>query len=315
MFEQQTILIVDDEWMDRSILTELLKNDYRLILAKNGEQAVHKAAKYLPDLILLDVVLPDISGYEVQRRLREQQRTRHLAVAFITSQDSADDEAYGISLGAYDYITKPFHLAVVKARIANILRLERQRALLEKLASLDGLTEVHNRRKFDEILIEEFHRCASWEAPLSMAMLDVDHFKAFNDCYGHGKGDDVLKLVARCMRVSVPLSSGYVARYGGEEFVMLMPGVSEQDSMGICRQTIQLVQDLNVPHEKSTAADVLTVSIGGVTVFPSLEESPSRILRQADFALYSAKKAGRNRILWYTECAESAEPPLVNQLN
>ncbi|WP_026182480.1 diguanylate cyclase [Leeia oryzae] len=303
MFEQQTILIVDDEWMDRSILTELLKDDYRLILAKDGEQALLKAAKYLPDLILLDVVLPDISGYEVQRRLREGPRTRHLAVAFITSQDSADDEAYGISLGAYDYITKPFHLAVVKARISNILRMERQRVLLEKMASLDGLTEVLNRRRFDEILLEECHRCATWEAPISLAMLDVDYFKSFNDCYGHGKGDEVLKLVARCMRVSVPISSGFVARYGGEEFVMILPGMHEENAIQLCSKVCQMVQDLNVPHAQSGVSDILTVSIGGVSAHPDRSMGASDLLHRADAALYAAKKSGRNQISWYGHTA------------
>ena len=195
--ETQKVLVADDDAINREVLGELLKPEYTVLLARNGAQTLERAARHLPDLILLDVMMPDMDGYAVLRSLRDDPRTAQISVIFISGLDRPEDEANGLKMGASDYIVKPFNQTVVMARVALHLQVVRQRRMLERLANIDGLTELANRRRFDEMYNLEWQRARRSSRPLSLALLDIDAFKQYNDRYGHPAGDRALRSVAR----------------------------------------------------------------------------------------------------------------------
>lgn len=211
-----TLLIADDEKHNRVLLTELLQDEYQIVLAKNGAQALKMARERNPDLILLDVLMPGMDGLEVMRELKSADSTRQIPVIIVSALDSVADEERGLQLGAVDYITKPFHPPIVRVRVHNHLQSVHQRRLLEQLAMIDSLTEIPNRRRFTEVYEREWRRCARSTSPLSMIVVDVDHFKIFNDTYGHAAGDVVLKRVATAIRSALKRPADFVARYGGD---------------------------------------------------------------------------------------------------
>jgi diguanylate cyclase (GGDEF)-like protein len=294
----QKVLVADDDAINRQVLGELLKPEYMVLLAKNGEQTLERAARHLPDLILLDVMMPDMDGYEVLRRLRLDPQTEHIAVIFISGLDRPEDEASGLNLGAADYIAKPFNATVVTARVALHLQVVRQRRMLERLAHIDGLTELANRRRFDELYAQEWKRARSERRPLSLALLDIDCFKQYNDRYGHPAGDRVLRSVARTAASFMRRPVDLAARYGGEELVLLMPDTAADAAQALVSGIRQAVEELVIAHDASVAASVLTVSVGGGTLDLEGGETAAELLDAVDGQLYRAKHAGRNRIEW-----------------
>ena len=236
------ILIVDDTPTNIQVLAENLIHDYRVKVANSGEAAFEIIARQgLPDLILLDVMMPSMDGYEVCRRLKNSHKTADIPVMFITAMSSNTDEEFGLNLGAMDYITKPFYLPVVKARIRNHIRLKQMTDLLESMVWIDGLIGISNRRRFDHVLEIEWKRAQRNRSPLALIMVDIDYFKAYNDHYGHGKGDECLKLIATRLLASVSRPGDLVSRYGGDEFAILMP---ETDTEGAYRIADQLCRDV-----------------------------------------------------------------------
>ncbi|MEW6677430.1 MAG: diguanylate cyclase [Pseudomonadota bacterium] len=293
-----TLLVVDDEKQNRTLLTELLRPDYQVILAKNGVQALSRAQEHLPDLILLDVMMPEMDGYEVIHALKENDLTRDIPVIFITALDSAEDEEKGLELGAVDYISKPFRPSIVRARIRNHLQSVHQRRLLEQLALLDGLTEIPNRRRFSQVLEFEWRRCMRNALPLSLIVVDVDHFKIYNDSHGHAAGDIVLREIAGTLRNGLKRASDFVARYGGEEFVILLPEIDAEGGMLLAEQVRRSVEALSIPHDESFISPWVTISMGGATCIPDSPEPGPDLFIQADEQLYAAKNQGRNRVAW-----------------
>ncbi|WP_288380534.1 diguanylate cyclase domain-containing protein [uncultured Massilia sp.] len=296
--EMQKVLVADDDAVNRDVLGQLLKPEYTVLLAKNGAQTLERAARHQPDLILLDVLMPDMDGYEVLRRLRADPATENIAVIFISGLDRPEDEATGLKMGAADYITKPFNQTVVMARVALHLQVVRQRRMLERLANVDGLTELANRRRFDEVYEMEYQRARRSGRPLSLAMLDIDAFKQYNDRYGHPAGDRALRSVARAAAKAMRRPGDLAARYGGEEIVLLLPETDAVDAGEVVAQLRASVAALGIAHEASHVAPVLTVSAGGATLDPGKPESPAALFEAADAALYRAKQAGRNRTSW-----------------
>ena len=296
--EMQKVLVADDDAINRMVLGELLKPEYTVILAKNGAQTLERAARHAPDLILLDVMMPDMDGYETLRRLRQDPQTAHIAVIFISGLDRPEDEAIGLRMGVADYIAKPFNATVVMARVALHLQVVRQRRMLERLAHVDGLTELANRRRFDEVYESEWLRASRSKRPLSLALLDIDGFKLYNDHYGHPAGDRALRAVARSASNGMRRPADLAARYGGEELVLLMPDTdaaqAQQVVCGICDEIAQLM----IEHAASTVAPMLTVSVGGATLVDHGAETASAMFEAADAHLYRAKQTGRNRIVW-----------------
>jgi diguanylate cyclase (GGDEF)-like protein len=296
--QSQKVLVADDDAINREVLGELLKPDYTVVLARNGVQTLERAARHLPDLILLDVMMPDMDGYEVLRRLRGDPQTAHIAIIFISGLDRPEDEANGLKMGASDYIVKPFNQTVVMARVALHLQVVRQRRMLERLANIDGLTELANRRRFDEIYEQEWQRAIQSGRPLSLALLDIDAFKQFNDRYGHPAGDRALRSVARTADAAMHRPGDLAARYGGEELLLLLPETDAQSAHAMAEALRAAIAGLAIPHEASSVAPVLTVSIGGATFDPAGNEQPFELFEAADAQLYRAKQAGRDQVWW-----------------
>ena len=294
----QKVLVADDDPINREVLGELLKPEYTVLLAKNGAQTLEKAARLVPDLILLDVVMPDMDGYEVLRRLRAEPQTAHISVIFISGLDRPEDEANGLNMGAADYIAKPFNATVVTARLALHLQVVRQRRMLERLAHIDGLTELADRRRFDQLFAAEWQAAQRHGRPLSLALLDIDCFKQYNDQYGHPAGDRVLRAVARTAASFMRRPVDLAARYGGEELVMLMPDTPAVHARGLLEGLAQAIEQLAIPHVASLVAPVLTVSVGGATLVQDGAESAAQLLDAVDEQLYRAKHGGRNRVEW-----------------
>lgn len=293
-----TLLIVDDEKQNRLLLTELFGSTYKIIQAKNGVQALEKARQHRPDLILLDVLMPEMDGMGVLRELKRDDATRLIPVIFITALDSATDEANGLNLGAVDYISKPFHPPTVRVRVRNQLQLVHQRRLLEQLASLDGLTGIPNRRQFDATLLKEWHRCQRNQQPLSLIVADVDFFKKYNDALGHAAGDRVLQEVAATLRQAARRPGDLVARYGGEEFVLLLPETDATSAQALAEGLQQLLHSKAFAHPNSSLGPWLTMSMGGSTTVPSTTALDPEFFALADAALYRAKHQGRNQVRW-----------------
>jgi PleD family two-component response regulator len=219
--KKQSVLIVDDMVSNIEILSGVLGSEYDVLFATSGKDALDIAHDQTPDLILLDVVMPDMDGYEVCAKLKADEKTRDIPVIFVTAMDQEEDESKGLNAGVIDYITKPVRSSIVKARVRNHLELKRYRDLLKELSTVDGLTGIPNRRRFDEVLESEWRRARRNQTPLSLLLMDIDFFKAYNDHYGHVAGDDCLRQLAKGLAEIVRRPADLVARYGGEEFVLL----------------------------------------------------------------------------------------------
>lgn len=305
--EQQSILIVDDEPNNLAILSNDLSSSCRVLVAKSGEQALKRAFENEVDLILLDVMMPGLDGYEVCRRLKEDEATRDIPVIFLTARGEVKDETFGLALGAVDYIKKPFSLPIVRARVKNHLKLKQTTDTLERLAAMDGLTGVSNRRRFEEFLDREWRRARRGRKYISAVMLDIDHFKLYNDHYGHVEGDRCLKDVARALDECVRRPGDLLARYGGEEFVAVMTETGPQGALCVTRNMLERVRARNIPHEASRTAPFVTVSIGCASLVPDESSGPpDTLVRKADEMLYQAKKSGRNQGFG---CTENEFPP------
>lgn len=292
--DKPRILIVDDERININLLNALLKPDYKIMVAANGEQAIKAAVTARPELILLDILMPGIDGYEVCRRLKAMTATQTIPIIFITAMGDVENETMGFALGAVDYISKPFNSAVVKARVGVHMKLKRNGDLLENLASMDALTEIPNRRAFNLIRSQEWARCLRDGTPLSIAMIDVDMFKQFNDNYGHGTGDDCLARIARALGDCVQRPGDFLARYGGEEFAAILANTETDGATRMAERLHEAVAALQIPHAFSRASSHVTISVGIATAVPADGVSPEMLTETADRMLYQAKESGRN---------------------
>ena len=297
MLKRAKVLIVDDDPLNRLVLEKTLQQDYDVFCVESGEKALTFLKTQTVDLLILDIVMPGIDGYEVLTKLKESATTSMLPVIFISANTSHDDEAKGLELGAMDYITKPFSAAIVRARVRNQLLIKQKNDLLEMLASIDGLTEIPNRRYLDENLAREWRRCRRDQTPLSVLLMDVDHFKRYNDCYGHRAGDDCLKQIAHALVGACERGSDFVARYGGEEFAAVLPNTSAKEAKSFANKLRNAVNDLNIPHKASLNADHVTISIGIATTENGQVYAEQTLLEEADLGLYQAKDAGRDQIV------------------
>ena len=291
------ILIVDDTPANIRVLAESLRNAYRIRVATSGKEALDLIAHLgPPDLMLLDVMMPEMDGYEVCRRIKADPATRNVPVIFVTARSDAADEEFGLKLGAADYIIKPFHLPIVTARVHNHIQLKKKTDLLESLAMLDGLTGIPNRRRFDQALEEEWLRARRDGTPIAAILIDIDHFKEYNDHSGHTAGDLCLMKVADALANAVNRPGDLVARYGGEEFVALLPDTNENGAREVAERFRNAIESLALPHPQSGVSNYVTVSVGFASALPHESSDAAALLALADRRLYQAKKQGRNRI-------------------
>ncbi len=301
-----TVLVVDDDRVNRTALAELLRNECRLVLAKDGPSALQRMKDEDVSLVLLDVSMPGMNGYEVLQQMKADERTSAVSVIFITGHTEEADEERGLLLGAADYVSKPFRPAIVRARILVHLKLAMQRRELERLSTQDGLTGLANRRHFDEAFERACRHAARREESLSVAMFDVDHFKQYNDFYGHGAGDEALRQVGRVLSRYAGRPYDVVARYGGEEFVLLVEEAGNFEPM--LEELRREIVALGIPHPRSSAARILTLSGGGLVAQMTAPADPAILLRHVDKLLYRAKREGRNRILTETISTATLSP-------
>jgi diguanylate cyclase (GGDEF)-like protein len=293
--QKHTVLIIDDSPINIEHLAQVLKNDYNIKVANKGEPGIEVAKSQQPDLILLDIIMPDMDGYAVCRRLKADDRTRNIPIIFITTKSNTEDETRGLTLGAVDYITKPFRTPIVKARIKTHIKLKHNSDLLEKLALIDALTNLPNRRRFEQILKREWGRSRRSQSPLSIVMLDIDHFKEFNDHYGHLAGDSCLNRVAQSLTLPLKRPADSIFRYGGEEFIAVLPETDHEIAMTLAEKMRGQVARLLIPHAYThTSHPYISISLGVATAIPSSRHSPNDLVETADQLLYNAKNAGRN---------------------
>jgi diguanylate cyclase (GGDEF)-like protein len=290
------ILVVDDAMENIQILHHALREEHEVLFALDGEQAVQIARDQQPDLILLDAVMPGMDGYAVVAALRGSPRLQGIPVIFVTALSQPEDETRALEAGAVDFISKPFNVAVVRARVRSQLTIKRQADAMRELSLTDGLTGVANRRNFNDTVEAEWRRCARAGLPLSLIMIDIDHFKLYNDHYGHQAGDTCLQQVSAAMKRCATRPQDLLARYGGEEFILLLPQEGQEGAEVIANRIMEEVGKLQIPHAASPTAPQVTLSMGLVTAQPPLEGTdPSPLIRAADNNLYRAKQGGRNR--------------------
>lgn len=296
--KKASVLIVDDMAANITLLSNLLKDDYDIKIAKSGAKAIEIASGYeKPDLILLDIVMPKMDGYEVCKTLKNSPSTSDIPIIFVTGNDSDVDEERGLNLGAVDYIKKPFNPSVTKIRVKTHIHLKLKSDMLEELSMCDALTHVPNRRNFDESFEKKYKESIRDRVSFALMMIDVDYFKRYNDNYGHGKGDDALIKVAHTLSTHLKRPFDMIARYGGEEFVVILKDIDKAGIKKVASTLLEAVQALKIPHEHSDASNFVSISIG-ISFNDAGEEKPKEsILKEADIALYEAKSEGRNRYI------------------
>ena len=294
-FKKPTILVVDDMTTTLLLLHDLLKDTYEVKIAKSGTKALEILESPNDiDLILLDIEMPDINGYDVCKRIKNNETIKNIPIIFITGRTSQEDEEHGLNLGAIDYITKPFNKAIVKLRIKNYLNLKIKNDMLEKLSMYDGLTNIRNRRFFDETFEKTFSEIKRDKKSLAVLMIDIDFFKLYNDNYGHGQGDETLRKVAKALEKTIKRASDFVARYGGEEFVILLKDINKDGVEAVANNLLNAVRELKITHEFSKIENYVTVSIGVSYYNSSSDITKLELLLKADETLYNVKNSGRN---------------------
>ncbi len=288
------ILVVDDDPSIIDLLQEFLRREYEVGVATNGEQAIAFCRDRLPDLVLLDVTMPGMDGYDVCRMLKSDPTTRNVPVIFVTAHGEVQSEIKGLEVGAVDFISKPVHRALVLARVRTHLLLRAQAEELRDMAMTDVLTGVANRRCVEAKLEAEWRRCHRNEAPIAVIMIDIDQFKLYNDAYGHRSGDECLQHIAPALKNGFRRPSDLVGRYGGEEFICVLPdtgldgAVERADALG------RAVEQLGIKHAHDAASPVVTISRGVCATIPDGETALAVLLEAADSMLFEAKRNGRN---------------------
>jgi diguanylate cyclase (GGDEF)-like protein len=292
--QSYTILCIDDESVNLKVLASIFKDHYNLVACKSAKQGFQLALQEKPDIILLDVLMPEENGFELMEKLKQHPKLAHIPVIFITGLQDVEDEEKGLMLGACDYIQKPFNYSIVRARVDTHLEIIRQRNLLEKFALFDSLTELPNRRKWLQDSAEAWLLAKRKKSAMVYGIIDVDHFKKYNDYYGHQKGDVVLRKIAHTLKRSLYDFNGAVFRCGGEEFYFYFPVVSNCNASTVLSACHNSITDLAIPHHAINKSCHVSVSIGAIQVIPDENTSIDQVMQQADERLYLVKKDSRN---------------------
>ncbi|MFD1880890.1 diguanylate cyclase [Paracoccus pacificus] len=306
MMGRPVILIVDDEISNIEMIGAVLEDSYEVRFARSGEEALLQARATPPDLVLLDIVMPGMDGYELCRRLKQDEVLADVPVIFTTGLFKPEDEVRGFEAGAIDYVTKPIQPLVLQSRVRNHVELKRMRDQLADLAMTDALTGLGNRRLLEKLLPSEARRLARDGDWLSYLMLDIDFFKQFNDIYGHPKGDDCLRAVADQIRAAMRRSNDVGLRYGGEEFACILPKTDPPSALHVAESMRRQVEELAIPHSRSKISPFVTVSIGVASGRCIHGLSEELWITTADAMLYECKRTGRNQTAGHI-----IEPPRV----
>ncbi len=327
MTERTKILAVDDRPENLLAIEALLDGpEVQVVRATSGQDALAKMLEHDFALVLLDVQMPEMDGFETAQLMRGHKNTRDVPIIFATAISKEQKHIFqGYDSGAVDYMFKPLDPDILRSKVGVFLQLYRQRrilehktreldakvceleevrrqlersnAMLERLSTIDGLTGIYNRRRFDEVLDLEWRRAIRIQSPLAMIIMDLDYFKNYNDRYGHLAGDACLRSVAETMNDALKRPSDMLARYGGEEFAAILPGTPADHAAQLAEQMRQEILGLAIDHACSLGEGCVTVSMGVASMIPTRGTEPAVLISAADTALYEAKQSGRNRVV------------------
>ncbi|TGE33768.1 diguanylate cyclase [Desulfosporosinus sp. Sb-LF] len=322
MNEEIKILIVDDNLGNLLVLEGILEElECNIIRAMSGNEALGLTLEHEFALVLLDVQMPEMDGFETAELMRGSERTKFIPIIFVTAI-SKDQRCIfkGYEVGAVDYLFKPIEAIVLKSKVKVFLELYKQKRMLktqaevleakvkellelketnfhlENLSTLDGLTGIPNRRSFDQFIEMSWKNSMREQQTLALVMADIDYFKAFNDNYGHLKGDDCLRLVAKTLVTSIKRPIDFVARYGGEEFIAVLPNTDKIGALLVAERMRRNIEHLAITHEHSMVASCVTISLGITDIIPQQADTILELIQTVDNALYQAKQLGRNRV-------------------
>ena len=302
------ILVAEDNTDLRNYLYSILAPSFRVIVCPDGAAAIEMHRRHAPEVVLTDLMMPGVGGEGVIKALRAAAGSVQTPIIVLTADIEPQTRASLLEQGAADFLAKPFDEKELFARIRVALRLRQQEQRLDALAHKDGLTDIANRRQFDRQLADAWHSALAAGQPLSLLICDIDYFKHFNDRYGHPAGDDCLKQVARVVEGALYRTVDLAARYGGEEFAVLLPVTEPDGATVVARRIVEGVQALGIAHDRSEVAKVVTVSVGGFTLWPEPDLPLERITKLADEQLYQAKRSGRNQVQMAVQGSGAAYP-------
>lgn len=305
-------LLIEDSLTSATLIAHQLRAiGIEPLVAREGEEGIELFKSHRPELVLLDVILPGMDGFEVAKRIRQlEQHGEWTPIIFLSARTGDDDLRRGIEVGGDDYLFKPLSSIVLAAKVRAMQRISQMRYSLvvltrrlddanrelQRLSSIDGLTGIANRRQYDATLIREWRRAQRRGAPIALVVCDVDYFKRYNDHFGHQGGDECLRRVAACLATQVKRPADLVARYGGEEFAAILPDTDAEGAMLVAEGMRIAVNEMALPHAPAAERPFVTISLGAAAAVPPREVStPAALLALADAALYEAKRNGRNR--------------------
>lgn len=312
-----TILIVDDMQVNLVILSEILKNEYHVKIAKSGQKAIEIIENGNIDLILLDIVMPELDGYEVCEILKNSDKTKDIPIIFVTANKEAEDEEKGFLVGAVDYITKPFKPKTILSRVKTHINLHLRQieletlshtlenknielkkyiSIIEEISITDGLTNVYNRRHFNGIFPKVINSAKRNDELVCFLLLDIDHFKPYNDHYGHQAGDNVLIKFANCLKLSLKRADDMCFRLGGEEFGVIFKSEYREKALEFADTLKTNIENLAIPHEYNSASKYVTASLGLICKYGREIKNIDAVYKEADDLLYEAKNSGRNKV-------------------
>lgn len=319
---RSNILIVDDKPNNLLILKGFLETiDCNIITARSGTEALDVMQSHEFALVLFDVLMPEMDGFELAERMRGSEQTKVIPIIFITANSIDQGSVFkGYEVGAVDYLLKPIEPVILRSKVRVFLDLYQQKKLLkiqgellelkitelmkmkevnnhlESISSLDGLTGIPNRRSFDQFIEMSWKNAIREQQPLSVIMADIDYFKAYNDNYGHLQGDDCLILVAKSLDSCLKRPNDMVARYGGEEFIALLPNTDKQGALLVAERMRKSIEKLAMRHDQSQVAHCVTISLGVAEIIPQPCDLIAHFIKFSDDALYMAKHQGRNKV-------------------
>lgn len=303
------LLVEDSATLRHAMRTYILDAGHEPLLARSGEEALQLLENTPVDMIIMDVEMPGLNGFETTRLIREWLAGHWIPIIFLTGLNEDENYREGIEAGGDDYLIKPVSFMIIKAKIRAMERIAEMRdqlnqlnAELEALSQLDSLTQIYNRRTFNELAHQQWLRAKRHQQPISALMIDVDHFKLFNDHYGHPAGDACLKKVSQAIKSCLQRSDDILGRYGGEEFVVLLPETDAKGAQCVARSISEALAQLKIRHDVSPTDIYVTASIGGATCQRTTGHDLEELIKNADRSLYKAKRAGRNRS-WIEEVA------------
>jgi len=296
------ILVIDDQETIIAMLKKILEEEYVFHCSDNGKEGIKLAEKLCPDVILLDILMLDMDGFEVLEQLKNCEATKEIPVIFLTSLKEDINEEKGLALGAVDYIRKPFSASIVRLRVRNRLKIIEQMRTIEQLSMIDQLTDIPNRRNFEERIKSEWGRALRDQLPISILIIDLDKFKQYNDKYGHQQGDALLKAVANVFKETLKRPGDFAARWGGEEFIVLMQNTELAGAQEIAEKIRSRIEQLETMYQEKTVTKI-TASIGINSKKRGQSSAINEFISRADMALYEAKNSGRNKSCVFKEDA------------